>query len=278
MSSESIRQRGLVVLNKLFAQPRVHQAGQSMMLAIASKLNYHVLRGMGDPAIRPDVGLFSRASPWKITQDYVRDATLELLCREIDERQVPGALAELGVFRGDFAWLMSTYLPGRPVHLFDTFEGFHAADVTLDASEDLVPHFLDFSATHPATVAARFPQRELVTLHVGRFPGTTEGVDGQFALVSIDADLYAPMVTGLRWFYERLSPGGAILAHDFNNVQFGGARKAVREFQRSSGATIVPLPDWGGTAVVVKPGSPAYDDGPPSARSGDGVSQMARDV
>ena len=116
---------------------------------------------MADPQIRPDVQRFTAAfPPWKITQDYVRDATLELLCREIDDNDVPGALAELGVYRGDFVWLMSTYLPHRPIHLFDTFDGFDRDDVSMDASEGLVPEFLDFSATAPDTVAARFAQRE----------------------------------------------------------------------------------------------------------------------
>jgi O-methyltransferase len=197
---------------------------------------------------------FERAVPWTITHDYVRNATLELLCRQVEERGVPGALAELGVFRGDFAWLMSSYLPDRPIHLFDTFEGFAQDDVRIDASDGLVDDFIDFSATKPAAVAARFARPELVHLHPGWFPATAAGIDEQFALVSIDADLYAPVLSGLRWFYDRLSDGGVILLHDFNNEAFGGAKKAAQEFQDERGVGLVPLPDWGGTAVFVKSG------------------------
>jgi O-methyltransferase len=246
------RSRAALRLRSVFDQPVVHRTIRAGVLSLARRMNYHLVRGMADPEIRPDVARFARSSPWKITPDYVRDATLELLCGEIADRGVPGALAELGVFRGDFAVLMSTYLPDRRLHLFDTFEGFDGSDVELDRG--LVEDFIDFSATHPAVVAGRFPRGELVTLHVGRFPDTTDGVEDAFALVSIDADLYAPVISGLRWFYPRLSAGGAILVHDFNNAAFAGAKKAVREFQRESGATIVPLADWGGTAVVVKPG------------------------
>ena len=71
--------------------------------------------------------------------------------------------------------------------------------------------------------------------------------------MSIDADLYAPVLAGLRWFYDRLSPGGYVLVHDYNNAAFAGARAAVREFQEASGAGVIPLPDWGGTAVIVRP-------------------------
>jgi O-methyltransferase len=152
---------------------------------------------------------------------------------------------------------MSGYLPGRRIHLFDTFMGFDQADVALDRHEDLVEDFIDFSSTHPSAVKQRFPNGELVHLHIGRFPHTTDGVDETFAMVSIDADLYAPVLSGLRWFYPRLSVGGAILVHDYNNAIFGGAKKAVREFRSESGAPVVPLADWGGTAVLVKPGPPA---------------------
>ncbi|MGH2876080.1 MAG: TylF/MycF/NovP-related O-methyltransferase, partial [Solirubrobacteraceae bacterium] len=241
--------------------PWVQRAGRSAVAALARHVNYHVVRGMADRDARPDTDRFFGAATWTITQDYVRDATLELLCREIDEHDVPGALAELGVFRGDFAWLMSTYLPERRIHLFDTFGGFDAEELELDERAGLVAQSIDFSPTAPAAVAARFASPELVALHIGRFPDTTDGVSGPFALVSIDADLYAPMRSALIWFYERLSPGGAILAHDFNNARFGGARKAVREFQDATGVAIVPLPDWGGTAVIVKPRAPVREPG-----------------
>lgn len=196
--------------------------------------------------------------PWSITSDFVRQGTAQLLCREIDARGIPGALGELGVFRGDFAWLLSSYLPDRPVHLFDTFEGFDARDAVVDARADLVDDFIDFSGTDPQTVRARFANPDRVSLHPGRFPesaGDAEYVS--FALVSIDADLYEPVLAGLAWFYERLSPGGYILVHDFNNSAFGGAKKAMRRWQKQSGATIVPIPDWGGTAVVARPSQAA---------------------
>jgi O-methyltransferase len=242
-------------LQALFMNPRVQRTGAAAVARLASRVNYHVVRGMSDSAVRPDVSRFAAAAPWKITHDYVRDSTLALLCHEVADRAVPGALAELGVFRGDFALLMSSYLPGRTVHLFDTFSGFEAADVALDRDEGLVEDFIDFSSTHPLAVKQRFPDGDLVRLHVGYFPATTEGVEETFAMVSIDADLYAPVLSGLQWFYPRLSPGGAILVHDYNNTIFGGAKKAVREFQIESGAPVVPLADWGGTAVLVKPGA-----------------------
>jgi O-methyltransferase len=237
----------------LTQRPAVQRSARSALHFTARRANYHVVRGMADGGVRPDTRRFTEAAQWTITTDYVRNGALALLGREVDELRVPGDLAELGVFRGDFAWLMSTYLPGRRVHLFDTFEGFDEGDMRVD--EGQVEHFFDFSSTDTERVRARFADPSLVELHVGYFPATTEGVgpDVGFALVSIDADLYAPVVRGLDWFYERLSPGGFILVHDYNNAAFGGAKRAVREFQQRTGATVVPLPDWGGTAVLARP-------------------------
>ena len=61
-----------------------------------------------------------------LENDYVRLRTLELLCRELDA--VPGAAAELGVYRGGFARCINALLPERELYLFDTFTGFDEAE------------------------------------------------------------------------------------------------------------------------------------------------------
>ena len=58
----------------------------------------------------------------ELSNDYVRLATLELLCRRL--AGVPGAAAELGVYRGFFARCINQLLPERKLYLFDSFEGF----------------------------------------------------------------------------------------------------------------------------------------------------------
>ena len=76
----------------------------------------------------------------------------------------------------------------------------------------------------------------------------------RFCLVSLDADLYAPILSGLIFFYPRLVPGGMILLHDYNNERFRGARQAVEEFEKQYGRLcLVPLCDLHGSAVIVKP-------------------------
>ena len=70
--------------------------------------------------------------------------------------------------------------------------------------------------------------------------------------VSIDTDLFAPVLAGLEFFYPRLSPGGFIFVHDYNNALFPGAKAAVQEFSARNGASFVPLTDIYGTAVFSK--------------------------
>lgn len=237
------------------SKPAVARGGQAAVRSLAQRANYHLVRGMADPRQRPDVGRFIDAAPWSITSDYVRQGTLALICQEVAERQVPGVIGEVGVFRGDFSVLMSSYLPERAVHLFDTFEGFAEQDVEIDRAAGVVESFTDFTATDPESVRRRFPDSRTVEIHQGFFPDSAAGLeDLTFALVSLDTDLYAPILSGLRWFYPRLAPGGYILVHDYNNAAFGGAKQAVREFQDETGVPLVPIPDWGGTAIFARPG------------------------
>jgi O-methyltransferase len=70
--------------------------------------------------------------------------------------------------------------------------------------------------------------------------------------VSLDVDLYKPTLAGLEYFYPRLSVGGCIFIHDYNNRRFKGVRKAVEEFTDATGATLVQLPDFAGTAILSK--------------------------
>src|ERR1700740_2214153 len=56
--------------------------------------------------------------------DPVRHAALAHALARLDRENIPGAIAELGVWRGDTSRLLKTAAPERTIHLFDTFEGF----------------------------------------------------------------------------------------------------------------------------------------------------------
>ena len=90
--------------------------------------------------------------------------------------------------------------------------------------------------------------------HKGYFPTTFRGCENlRFAFVSVDADLYAPTAAALPLFWERLSPGGVLLVHDVNSMQFTGAGKAVREFCEEKKLLPMPVCDLHGSVVLRKP-------------------------
>ena len=198
--------------------------------------------GFEGPVLRPDA----------LRVFDARLATMRLLAEQIEALSVPGVIAELGVFRGDFAAAMNAALPGRSLHLFDTFTGFAPRDVEPEQSRGLSRARVgDFSDTARALVEARLPHPERAVFHEGWFPDTFRGCEAlRFALVSIDADLYAPTAAALPLFWDRLSPGGALLIHDVNSTQFSGAGKAVEEFCRARGLLPLPVCDLHGSVVL----------------------------
>lgn len=182
----------------------------------------------------------------------LRAATFRRLADRISANAVEGALAELGTYRGDFAWQLNERFPDRKLYLFDTFDGFDERDIRVErqmSTSRAAVH--DFSNTRDRDVLTRMPYEDQVVIRKGFFPETAQGLEERFALVSIDVDLYAPTLAGLEYFYPRLVSGGAILLHDYNSMQFDGVRKAVDEYERRHGMLpLIPLSDLHGTAVI----------------------------
>lgn len=182
----------------------------------------------------------------ELSNDYVRLATLELLCRRLE--RVPGAAAELGVYKGFFARCINLLLPERRLYLFDSFEGF---DPEAGASEA-------FQAAHANTavgkVLAIMPHPERVTVKPGFFPGSLNGLEEKFCLVSLDVDFERTTLDGLRYFWPRLEKGGYLLLHDWGSPSLPGVAQALKAYEEEIGEPIpgVPLCDVGGTLVLCK--------------------------
>ena len=183
-----------------------------------------------------------------LENDYVRTRTLEAICRELAD--VPGAAAELGVYRGSFARCINALLPERKLYLFDTFEGFDAAEAKGEAAGFVQAH----RNTGADRVLRLMPHPEKVIVKQGLFPASLNGLEDRFALVSLDVDLEESSLSGLRWFYPRLNPGGCLLLHDYNSPRLPGVKRALRRYETELGQRIpaVPLCDANGTLVLCK--------------------------
>ena len=177
--------------------------------------------------------------------DYVRVRTLELLCAQL--REVPGAAAELGVYRGSFARCINALLPERRLYLFDTFEGFDPAEAQGQGGGFVEAH----RNTSIERVLRLLPHPERAVIRPGLFPASAEGLEDRFALVSLDVDLEESTLAGLRWFLPRMQEGGYLLLHDYDNPKLPGVRRAVSRFEQEYGRLrAVPLCDAGGTLVI----------------------------
>ena len=181
-----------------------------------------------------------------LSNDYVRLATLELLCRRVAE--VPGAAAELGVYKGFFARCINQLMPQRKLYLFDSFEGFGKE---AGASES-------FQAAHRNTaidkVLAIMPHPETITVKPGFFPESLDGLEETFCLVSLDVDFEETTLAGLRYFWPRLQKGGYLMLHDWGSPKLPGVARALIRFEQEIGAGIsaLPLCDVGGSIVLCK--------------------------
>lgn len=174
--------------------------------------------------------------------DAVRVAGLGLALETIRRTGIPGALAELGVYRGETSRLLHQLAPDRLLYLFDTFSGFPEKD---DGR---------FQDTAEEVVLRQIGDRRGVIIKKGVFPATASGLENEtFAFVMLDADRYQVTFDGLQFFYPRLAPGGFIFVHDYNSPESDhGVSRAVDAFFTDKPEWPVELPDRAGSVVIRK--------------------------
>lgn len=188
--------------------------------------------------------------PW----DNTRRDMLILLLRTIVEKNVEGDIVELGVYKGYTAKLIHYYMPERMLHLFDTFEGFTERSVVAEKRN------VDFqvSKSHFADTSINFVKDYIsqknsnISYYKGYFPESIPSnfTELKFALVHLDADLYEPILEGLKFFYPLMNPKSMIIVHDYNT--WPGARKAVDDFFADKNELPIPMPDKSGSVLIVK--------------------------
>lgn len=186
------------------------------------------------------------------TRDKVRFYTLWFQIERLKKNKVPGNFAELGVYKGITANILYEMDRNRSLHLFDTFQGFDEKDIQLEGKQGGRYTTGEFADTSVDAVRRYINGGDSIIFHEGYFPETAKGLENEaFAFVHIDADLYQPTLEGLHFFYARLSPGGVILIHDYNH-NWEGVKKAIDEFLTGIPESLIELPDWQGSVLIVK--------------------------
>jgi O-methyltransferase len=184
------------------------------------------------------------------SDDYFRYATLGLAAQRVLDEQIPGAFAEVGVWRGETSAFLHRLAPDRRLYLFDTFSGF--------PEQDLPPGVSDtrFRDTSQSAVRRSVGPSPNVLLRIGYVPATLAGLEDEaFAFVLLDLDLRDPTRASLEFFYPRLSPGGYLITHDYNNTESNWAcKRALDEFLEDKPERLVELGDVWGSALIRRVG------------------------
>ncbi|MDR2868333.1 MAG: TylF/MycF family methyltransferase, partial [Bacteroidales bacterium] len=122
--------------------------------------------------------------------DYIRDSSLCLCAEEIMARNVGGNVAELGVYRGNFAKRINSLFPNKKIYLFDTFAGFTENAKKIENELMGVEIHQDFSQTSVDLVKQKMRYPENCIFEIGEFPESAKDCNDTFCFVSIDADLF----------------------------------------------------------------------------------------
>lgn len=167
--------------------------------------------------------------------------------------EIPGAVLEVGVWRGGSGALMAARMTGLnqsdPVYLCDTWEG-----VVKTGPDDIYYHDGKHDDTSRAIVEALVRSMELsnVTLLQGVFPDDTSAQvkADTFRLAHIDVDVYRSAKDVFDWAWPRLSPGGIAVFDDYGFPACPGVTRFVDE-QRGLPDRLV-LHNLNGHGLVIK--------------------------
>ena len=158
---------------------------------------------------------------------------------QIEKANVPGAIVEMGVWRGGcgafMAWCAKKYTTQRTVWLFDSFEGlspFSDEDSEKAAKKQRKGGKVFAAPQKDAEeIVLKLNVRERVKIVKGWFKDTvpeTKQHIGKIALLRLDADIYEPTKYCLNELYDLVSPGGIIIIDDYG--AWKGCNRAVYEF------------------------------------------------
>jgi O-methyltransferase len=158
--------------------------------------------------------------------------------------KVQGDVAEVGVFRGGSAKLICQSNGGKPLHLFDTFEGIPKV-----AEVDQPAFYEGQFAASMEEVKNYLKDYKNIYFYKGIFPGTAKPVENKrFSFVHLDVDTYESTLACLHFFYPRMNQGGILLSHDYINHQ--GVKKAFDEFFEEKQEPIIEMS--GTQCLIVK--------------------------
>jgi len=174
---------------------------------------------------------------------------------------INGNVAECGVYHGETAMFINEFFSDRTIYLFDTFEGFPSEDLEYELQMNnkafnesifaLGAFNVDSSEQNIKIVLDRIPHPQNAVIRKGIFPDSAIDIRDEFSFVSLDMDLYQPMLAGMRFFWDKMVINGVILLHDYFHPDLPGVAQAVEAFEREKNCNIPKLPIGDGVSIAL---------------------------
>ena len=155
--------------------------------------------------------------------------------------EVPGDFLELGCYKGDSSLMLAEILKNsdKKLYLYDSFEGLPEK-----SEKDLSPLGENFKKgellVSKREVKERFLRAGLKVpvIKKGWFADFSDSdLPEKIAFCFLDGDFYGSICDGLKLVENKMSEGGILIIHDYNNPELPGVKKAVDEWLVNMGGT-----------------------------------------
>ena len=198
-------------------------------------------------------------------QDYMQQVTAretEILLQELKKtlnNNVPGDVVEFGCYKADTSVLYQKLLESmghggafqpenqaaqasqKMLWLYDSFEGLPAktrednsaagdafqAGELLVTKREVIEKFKKMGLKIPKIKKAFFDDLDIIY-----------DIPEKISYAFLDGDLYQSIKTSLRLVAEKMSQGGVIIVHDYNNPELPGSSRAVDEWLKAHQAKV----------------------------------------
>jgi len=212
-----------------------------LTIGILARIEMAIMSGHKQPHVLASIRSARRGAESLLSSNEA--FTLYSMARA--QRNMRGDMAEVGVYQGCSAKIISIGSGGATLHLFDTFCGLPKP---ADAEKSRLRQ--GFYAASLASVKEFMAGHNNVHFYPGIFSAETAEpvLNTGFSLVHLDVDLKSSTLACLEFFYPRMLQGGIILTHDYSYLE--GVRNAFAEFLHDKAESAIELPS--SQAMLIK--------------------------
>ncbi len=171
--------------------------------------------------------------------------------------EVPGEFVEIGVFRGEsFQWMVREALRHnrKRAHAFDSFFGMMKPRAEDQGQYPEGKLSVGGPNKFHEEMKKRHVEKDFYSIHPGFIPECFNGFGDPIALAFVDVDQYFPTLTALNWVWERLVPGGIIIADDYFRDRGICAARGIDEFLSTRSPLDVHFLECRDTQIVLRNG------------------------